>query len=242
MTRGGGAHRSAPPRGSYSEASSASSSARTSEVGATCSSRSRCRPVSTCCRARPVSPSRAAHQASARSPRKRDSGSPCPSRQRSVAGRSSSGAQRATCSTRWARVTSNTHPVQSRAARRCSSARSWRPSPCSAAASAMSRELKRKGIDSYVIRRGELNKAVSLGVFSDAKRAEKHQQRMQARGYGADIRKISKFAQRLWLVLKAESDSEIYRSGIAYLQALAGEGQTVEKKSCNRIASYKEFD
>jgi hypothetical protein len=111
-----------------------------------------------------------------------------------------------------------------------------------AAASAMSRELKRKGIDSYVIRRGELNKAVSLGVFSDAKRAEKHQQRMQARGYGADIRKISKFAQRLWLVLKAESDSEIYRSGIAYLQALAGEGQTVEKKSCNRIASYKEFD
>ncbi len=110
------------------------------------------------------------------------------------------------------------------------------------AASAISRELKRKGIDSYVIRRGELNKAVSLGVFSDARRAEKHQQRMQSRGYGADIRKISKFAQRLWLVLKAEPDSEIYRSGIAYLKGQAGEGQTVEKKSCNRIASYKEFD
>lgn len=111
-----------------------------------------------------------------------------------------------------------------------------------AAASAMSRELKRKGIDSYVVRRGELNKAVSLGVFSDAKRAEKHKQRMRARGYGADIRKISKFAQRLWLVLKAEADSEIYRSGLTYLQEQAGEGQTVEKKSCNRIASYKEFD
>ena len=110
------------------------------------------------------------------------------------------------------------------------------------AASAMSRELKAKRIDSYVIRRGELNKAVSLGVFSDEARAKSHRNHMRNRGYSANIRKIAKVAQRLWLVLELPVGTASYAAGLEYLRGREGEERSLEKKSCNRIASYKDFD
>lgn len=106
----------------------------------------------------------------------------------------------------------------------------------------VSEALSKQRIDSYVVRRGELERAVSLGVFSDEGRAKKHRDRMRANGYTANIRKVSKTARRLWLVYEGKASSQDYARAIAYLRENAGDGRILEKKSCNRIASYQDFD
>ncbi len=109
-------------------------------------------------------------------------------------------------------------------------------------AAGISRELRKKLIDSYIIRRGELENAVSLGVFSDSERAQSHAERMRGRGYAAKVREIIKRGQRLWLVLKAVEGSREYDLGMELLRSSEGAATTLEKKNCNLIASYRDFD
>lgn len=112
----------------------------------------------------------------------------------------------------------------------------------SAAANTVSRGLTKDGVDSYVVRRGELENAVSLGVFSDVERAKSHAEAMRGRGYAAKLRRIAKRGQRQWLVMSASPGSEEYGLGMQYLRERQAADVLLAKKSCNLIASYRDFD
>lgn len=116
------------------------------------------------------------------------------------------------------------------------------PFATSKAAGQVFEELRRKKIDSFVIRQGALKNAVSLGVFSDPERAQKHIRSMDKRGYSAEVREIVKYAERYWLVRQTDINEEGYRDGQEFLAARQGAGRTLDKKNCNLIASYRDLD
>lgn len=110
------------------------------------------------------------------------------------------------------------------------------------AAAMVFEELRGKKIDSFVIRQGVLKNAVSLGVFSDRTRAQKHIRSMRNLGYSAGVREIVKYAEHYWLVRQAYINEEGYREGQEYLRSKLKPGRSLDKKSCNLIASYQDFD
>lgn len=111
-----------------------------------------------------------------------------------------------------------------------------------AAASKVSAELRSKRIDNFVIRKGGLKNAVSLGVFTDAERAATHAKGLAKKRYTAEIRRISKLATRYWLVLNGGDASVDYGQVEAEMAVIADDNKKLEKKSCNLIASYKRLD
>ncbi|GAA4099444.1 SPOR domain-containing protein [Zhongshania borealis] len=111
-----------------------------------------------------------------------------------------------------------------------------------AAASKVSAELRSKRIDNFVIRKGELKNAVSLGVFTDAERAATHAKGLAKKRYTAEIRRISKLATRYWLVFNGGDASVDYGQVEAEMAVIADDNKKLAKKSCNLIASYKRLD
>lgn len=60
-------------------------------------------------------------------------------------------------------------------------------------------ELQAKGIDSYVIPKGDLENGISFGLFSDRKRAEEQLEVVQSSGYEADIRTVARSFEEVWV-------------------------------------------
>jgi len=116
------------------------------------------------------------------------------------------------------------------------------PYPSFNAASKVSAELRAKQIDNFVIRKGELKDAVSLGVFTDAERAATHAKGLLKKRYTAEIRRIAKNATRYWLVLAGGRSDVDYGQAEASMAAMADNNKKLRKKSCNLIASYKQLD
>ena len=102
-------------------------------------------------------------------------------------------------------------------------------------ASSMLQELKQR-IDSYLIRRGEMENAISLGVFSDESRAERTHRRcvqeLCCRG-----RRVADEAIRLWLVFGAQIKEAI--SMQVSMESNKSNSAELSKKSCELIASYQ---
>ncbi|GAB1269939.1 SPOR domain-containing protein [Aurantivibrio infirmus] len=69
------------------------------------------------------------------------------------------------------------------------------------AANDMWRELQAKGIDSYVILKGELENGISFGMFSQQKLAEQRLKDMKANGYAAELQEITRSYKENWVVL-----------------------------------------
>lgn len=111
-----------------------------------------------------------------------------------------------------------------------------------APASSMLQELKKQRIDSYLIRRGEMENAISLGVFSDESRAERHASTMRSRGYAVEVRRVADEAIRLWLVYRGADQGGDFDASMAFMESNKSNSAELSKKSCELIASYQEFD
>lgn len=110
------------------------------------------------------------------------------------------------------------------------------------AANAQHQQLRKNKIDSFVIRSGPLENAVSLGLFSDPARAEVQAKRMRQKGYDAKVRKLEQSAFDYWLVLEGMPDAPSWGAAYSQLMDKKNTEISVEKKSCNLVASWNEFD
>lgn len=67
-------------------------------------------------------------------------------------------------------------------------------------------ELQAKGVDSFVIPKGDLENGISFGVFSDIKRAEVRAAEIHAMGYAAEVRPRPRTFEEIWVsVTRAEA-------------------------------------
>lgn len=105
----------------------------------------------------------------------------------------------------------------------------------------MVRKLKRSNVDSYLIPKGELKNSISLGVFSEQSRAERHAKAMRSKGYDALLRRISETERQSWLVLEPEGGAAT-SAARAFMAAQITNNAVLVKKSCESIASLKDFD
>lgn len=106
----------------------------------------------------------------------------------------------------------------------------------------LERELKAANIDSYLIRKGRLEGAISLGVFSERLRAERHAEAMSKKGYPVALRAVGEPASQWWLVYQGAPNGERFSKSTAFMDAHKTAPLTLSKKSCELIASYREFD
>lgn len=63
------------------------------------------------------------------------------------------------------------------------------------------RELQAKGIDSYVIPKGELANGISFGMFSRADLARSRLDDMRSQGYAAELREVTRSYRETWVIL-----------------------------------------
>ncbi len=65
-------------------------------------------------------------------------------------------------------------------------------------------ELQSKGIDSYVIPKGELENGISFGMFSKKTLADNLLASLQAQGYDVELREVVKVHAETWVVFSAQ--------------------------------------
>lgn len=70
-------------------------------------------------------------------------------------------------------------------------------------------ELQRQGIDSYAIPDGELANGISLGMFSEAQRANALKERIAGLGYSPRIAEVPRERRELWVFLQPDEAQKI---------------------------------
>ncbi|MBD2859314.1 SPOR domain-containing protein [Spongiibacter sp. KMU-158] len=116
------------------------------------------------------------------------------------------------------------------------------PYPDSSKADEVGSEIRAKGWDSFVINKGELLNAVSVGVFRERVRAERQLQQFVARGYQPVIAPVPRLLESYWLSLRGDPSKPLFDKELARLKALGNGLVQAEKKNCNFVASLREFD
>jgi len=103
-------------------------------------------------------------------------------------------------------------------------------------ANGMWRELQAKGVDSYVILKGELENGISFGMFSQQKLAERRRKDMKASGYKAELQEITRSYKENWVVLQPGQAKIV---GVeAWSQMLSSEeGLERRQNFCSPVAS-----
>ena len=97
-------------------------------------------------------------------------------------------------------------------------------------------ELQSQKIESYVIAKGELKNAISLGVFTRKPLAEARLAELKSMGLNAQIKVSERYQQELWLMLK--SDEEDKMSDASWRRVLDGFDQYERKQNlCLPVAS-----
>ena len=81
------------------------------------------------------------------------------------------------------------------------------------------RELQSKGIDSYVLTRGEWNNSISLGLFKRRNSAVGVRNKMNDAGYGAELREVKKEVYEYWVKVSPKNDQQSIKSEIEKLIA-----------------------
>lgn len=64
------------------------------------------------------------------------------------------------------------------------------------------RELQSKGIDSYVIPRGDLENGISFGMFSQQALADRRLADMRKQGYPAELQEVKRSYKETWVILQ----------------------------------------
>lgn len=110
------------------------------------------------------------------------------------------------------------------------------PQPSLQAALNMSAELKKQGIDAYLISEGEQSNGLSLGIFRTATTAEYLQRRLQADGITVRIEAKSTDYEQFWVLLTNRDLDSIDAQKLAQIPEFASKNQ-VTKKVCKAVAS-----
>jgi len=75
-------------------------------------------------------------------------------------------------------------------------------------------EFQAKGVDSYIIPRGELENGISFGIYSSQEEADARREEIVSLGFEAEIRSAERSYQEIWLVLQpqeaAKADEELW--------------------------------
>jgi hypothetical protein len=107
------------------------------------------------------------------------------------------------------------------------------PYPSFGAAAKISAELRAKRIDSFIVCRGVLKNAISLGVFTTDKMAEVHAKRLKSKSYDVAVKRMAKKDERYWMS---------YMAAELAMKKNIDNNKSLGKKSCNLIASRRELD
>lgn len=97
-------------------------------------------------------------------------------------------------------------------------------------------ELQAKGVDSYVIPKGDLANGISFGMFSQPKLAQKRQADMIAQGYDALLYEFTRSHKETWVLFQPE---EARKVGQELWQQLLNDAPELERRQnfCSGVAS-----
>ena len=111
-----------------------------------------------------------------------------------------------------------------------------RPESSRKAALRLLHELQAKGIDSYVIPKGDLANGVSFGLYNERKRADDRVAEIRGLGYEAQIRTVTRTFEESWVTLKAGEAEKISRDH--WLELLNRESGLEKRENyCPPVAS-----
>ncbi len=101
-------------------------------------------------------------------------------------------------------------------------------------------ELQAKGIDSYVIPKGELANGISFGMFSRLELATRRMEAMASQGYPAAIKEITRSHKENWVIFPPEQASKV---GEEVWQTILNETPGLERRQnfCPSVASSENF-
>jgi hypothetical protein len=98
------------------------------------------------------------------------------------------------------------------------------------------RELQAKGIDSYVIPKGELANGISFGMFSQPNLAKSRLEDMRSRGYAAELKEVARTYKEIWAVVAAAEAAKLAPE--SWLQVMASEDNLERRQNfCPPVAS-----
>ncbi|CAA0116745.1 SPOR domain-containing protein [Zhongshania aliphaticivorans] len=103
-------------------------------------------------------------------------------------------------------------------------------------------ELRGKRIDNFIIRGGELKNAISLGVFTTEERARVHAKGLLKREYSSAVKRVAKEGVRYWMAYVGLEGDQSLKDIARVMEKKTDNNKSLEKKSCNLIASYQELD
>lgn len=101
--------------------------------------------------------------------------------------------------------------------------------PSRRAALASLRELQSKGIDSYVITRGDWKNAISLGLFKQYESAIGVKDKMISKGYPAELRQVDKIKTEYWLKINGADSLQAVQEKLR--QILSSNSQIILQES-----------
>lgn len=97
------------------------------------------------------------------------------------------------------------------------------------------RELQARKIDSYLITSGELNNAISLGLFSREELAKGVREKIREAGYSAEVHPKEKFEKVFWVHFSADQTFENARKVLDSLVS-EEEGIKIANSPCEMFA------
>lgn len=98
------------------------------------------------------------------------------------------------------------------------------------------RQLQSKGIDSYVIPRGDLENGISFGMFSQEKLAKQRLEDMRSQGYDAELQAVERSYKEVWVVLEPGQSQQL---DLESWQAVLADENGIERRQnyCPAVAS-----
>jgi len=101
-------------------------------------------------------------------------------------------------------------------------------------------EFKLRGIDSFIIRKGDLAGAISLGVFENIDSTRRLKKKMAKLGYEVQFDDIEKSELEYWILLPLSSMTE-NRIKVEQIFAPIKKLQEMREIFCKSVASEKQF-
>lgn len=102
------------------------------------------------------------------------------------------------------------------------------------------RDIQAKGIDSYVIPKGELANGISFGMFSQPALAQSRRDDMRSRGYAAEIKETPRIYRETWVIL-APGEAQSLDPAM-WLTLLEGSPNVERRQNyCPPVASRSNF-
>lgn len=114
------------------------------------------------------------------------------------------------------------------------------PQPSRKAALRRLQELQAKGLDSYVIPKGELENGISFGLYSVERGAQQRLTQIIDLGYEASIRKVDRTVEEIWVSMRAPETDRI--GDELWFELLnREEGLEMRQNFCPAVASEQKF-